>query len=172
MSSGQAAVTRSRLVSFTFAAASGNITLYFFFSRQQYSIVDGLRAVVRGRRSSFDKSIGRLRLAFRHKAGTLKSSQLSAALSWLCSFRGALLSSAIRTPATYISKKLPSGNKAFCILARSNDVGIFRDESASIVVRPSHPDLQSNRALANARTHVHLLSHISGSWDVGGQPRE
>ncbi|TGZ55325.1 Uncharacterized protein DBV15_07395, partial [Temnothorax longispinosus] len=40
-------------------------------------------------------------------------------------------------PATYISKKLPSGNKAFCILARSNDVGIFRDESsgASIAVR-------------------------------------
>ncbi|KYN20573.1 hypothetical protein ALC57_07062 [Trachymyrmex cornetzi] len=45
-------------------------------------------------------------------------------------------------PATYISKKLPSGNKAFCILARSNDVGIFRDESsgAFTVVRPSHPD--------------------------------
>ncbi|EGI68740.1 hypothetical protein G5I_02519 [Acromyrmex echinatior] len=55
-------------------------------------------------------------------------------------------------PATYISKKLPSGNKAFCILARSNDVGIFRDESsgAFTFIRPSHPDSRSNRALANA----------------------
>ncbi|KYN36711.1 hypothetical protein ALC56_08502 [Trachymyrmex septentrionalis] len=40
-------------------------------------------------------------------------------------------------PATYISKKLPSGNKAFCILARSNDVGIFRDESSGAFTRRS-----------------------------------
>lgn len=64
----------------------------------------------------------------------------------------------IHMPTTYISKKLPSGNKAFCILARSNDVGIFRDESrgASAASRPSRPDLRSGgeRAQASARTSI------------------
>lgn len=78
---------------------------------------------------------------------------------WFRSFLRALVSSAIRMPATYISKKLPWGNKAFCILARSNDVGIFRDESSGTsTLRPVHLvriyEVAAHRWM-RVRTYIH-----------------
>jgi len=69
---------------------------------------------------------------------------------------------AIRMPTAYISKKLPRGNKAFCILARSNDVGIFRDREPRRLRGVPSISVRIYGAAASGRkpAHVGPLSRI------------